>query len=101
MVTTVAPTTPVVAANRAPTITTATASPPRKRPNSRPIVSSRSSARPDLSNTIPMKINRGTANKVKFVITPQILRGNRWKKSTPKNAPPNSNATAPKVKATG
>ena len=101
MVTTVAPTTPVVAASNAPTITTETASPPRRRPNSRPIVSSRSSASPDLSSTMPMKMNSGTASRVKLVITPQILRGSRWKKSKPRNTPPNSSAIAPRVNATG
>ena len=101
IVTTEAPTTPVVAAKRAPTNTTEMARPPRTRPNKRPIVSSSSSARPDFSRITPIKINKGTANSVKLVIMPQILRGSRSKKSNPKNVLPNASATAPSVKATG
>ena len=101
MVTTDAPTTPVVAANKAPTITTEIARPPLTRPNSLPIVSSNCSAMPDFSRITPMKTKSGTANKVKLVIMPHILRGNRSKNSIPRKRLPKPNATAPSVKATG
>ena len=99
--TTVAPTTPVVAANIAPTITTERANPPFNFPNSFPIVSNRSSAIPERSRITPIKMNRGTASNVKFVRIPQIRRGNNVKKSTPRNMTPNTNAIAPDVNATG
>jgi hypothetical protein len=50
---------------------------------------------------IPININNGTARRVKLVITPQICKGNRLKKSIPRNILPNSSATAPNVNATG
>jgi len=101
MVTTVAPTMPVVAASSAPTMTTDTAKPPRIFPNKRPMVSNKSSARPDLSSVTPIKINKGTASKVKLFIVPQICRGSRLKKSRPRKILPNKSAMAPKVNATG
>ena len=101
MVTTVAPATPVVAASSAPTITMAIASPPFSLPHSLPMVSSNSSARPERSSTTPMKINSGTASRVKLVMIPQILSGSRAKKSRPRKIPPKIRATAPSVNATG
>ena len=58
MVTTVAPTTPLAAASSTPTITTEMPSPPRSGPNSRPMVSSRSSAMRERSSITPMKMNK-------------------------------------------
>ena len=59
-----APTTPVAAASRAPTPITPNASPPLKRPNKMPMVSNRSSANLDFSNTVPMKMKNGIARSV-------------------------------------
>ena len=72
-VTTVAPTTPVLAASIAPTSITAVASPPGLRPKIFARDSSNSSATLDLSKIIPININNGTASRVKFVIIPKIL----------------------------
>lgn len=66
IVTTAAPTMPVDAAKTAPTATTEIATPPRTRPNRRPAVSSRSSAMPERSRTVPMKMNSGTATSTSF-----------------------------------
>ena len=71
---TLAATTPVVAASSAPTRTTAKARPPRMGPKSWPTVSKRSSAMPERSSTIPMKVKKGMARSVSFDITPH----NRW-----------------------
>jgi hypothetical protein len=101
MVTTVAPTIPVVAPSSAPTMTTDTATPPRSRPNTRAMVSSRSSARPDRSSTTPMKTNKGTAIRVTLPITPQMRRGSRLKKLKPKPVRPNRRAVPIRVKVTG
>ena len=101
MVTTDAPTTPVVAASNAPTNTTDIAKPPRIRPNKRPIVSNNCSAIPDFSSMTPIKTNNGTANKVKLVMMPQIRSGKRLKKSKPRKKLPKPSATAPSVNATG
>ena len=54
MVTTVAPTMPVDAASRAPTTHTEIPSPPRRVPNSIPMVSSSSSATFERSSITPM-----------------------------------------------
>ena len=62
MATTEAPTTPVAAASNAPTNTTARARPPRRPPNSFPMVVNRSSARRVRSSTVPMKTKKGTAS---------------------------------------
>ncbi len=64
MVTTVAPTMPVLAASSAPTTQTEIARPPRMVPNRRDIDSSRSSATLDFSSITPMKTNSGTASIV-------------------------------------
>ena len=101
MVTTVAPTIPVEAASSAPTTMTEMESPPRRRPNSSAMVSSKSAARPDLSSVIPIKMNKGTATRVKFCITPQMRRGSRLKKGRPNPISPYRMANAPMVKATG
>src|SRR5205814_7348336 len=58
-----AATTPVVAASSAPTKITAYARPPRKGPNSCPIVSSRSSAMPLRSRISPMNVKKGRSEE--------------------------------------
>ena len=73
--TTDAPTTPVAAARSAPTNTTAMASPPRMRPNNRPMVWSRSSARRDFSSIAPMKMKYGTASNSVFDMTSKMRSG--------------------------
>ena len=70
MVTTVAPTIPVEAASSAPTTETEMPSPPRRLPNSWPMVSSSSSATLERSSITPMNTNRGTAISTSLVITP-------------------------------
>ena len=70
MVTTVAPTTPVEAASKAPTMITEKPSPPRTLPNSLPMVTSRRSAMPERSSTTPMKMKSGTATRTSLVISP-------------------------------
>ncbi|OIQ72518.1 hypothetical protein GALL_458540 [mine drainage metagenome] len=70
-----AATTPVVAASNAPTMITAYARPPRTGPNNWPMVSSRSSAMPDRSSTMPMKVKNGIASNVSFDMTPQNRSG--------------------------
>ena len=67
MVTTVAPTMPVDAASRAPTMVTDMARPPRSRPNRRPISSSRASAIFDRSSMTPMNTNSGIAIRTSLV----------------------------------
>ena len=74
-----AATMPVVAASSAPTKMTAKASPPRTPPNSWPMVSSRSSAMPDLSSTKPIRVKNGTANMVSLDMTPQMRSGRACK----------------------
>ncbi len=101
MVTTVAPTMPVDAPSRAPTTTTDIASPPFRRPNSRPMVSRSSSANPERSSITPMKTNRGTAARVTLVMRPQIRNGSRLKKSQPKPIMPKVSETPSSVKVTG
>ncbi len=68
--TTVAPTTPVEAARSPPTSVTESPSPPRIRPNSRPIASSRSSATRLRSSITPMNTKSGTAISTSLVIVP-------------------------------
>ena len=65
-----AATTPVVAANSAPTKITAKARPPRTVPNNWPIVSNKSSAMPERSSTKPINVKNGIANSVSLLITP-------------------------------
>ena len=75
IVTTVAPTIPVDAANRAPTIITEIPRPPALLPNSFPIASSNLKAMFDFSSMTPINTNRGTATKVSAFMTPKILSG--------------------------
>ena len=75
IVTTVAPTMPVLAASSVPTITTENARPPRIPPNSSPSVSRRSSAIFVRSSTSPMNTNSGTATSVSLFIVPKIRLG--------------------------
>ena len=70
IVTVVAPTTPLAAASSVPTMATEIPRPPRSVPNSRPIVSSRSSAMRERSSITPMKMNSGIASSTSLVITP-------------------------------
>ncbi len=63
---TVAATTPVAAASRVPTNTTAMATPPRNGPRITPIVVSRRSASPDFSKIAPMNTKNGIASSVKL-----------------------------------
>jgi hypothetical protein len=67
-----APTTPVAAASSVPTRTTAIARPPRIGPKSNPIVSRRSSASPDFSSIVPMKMKKGTDSSTPLLITPNV-----------------------------
>ena len=76
MVTVVAPTTPFAAASSVPTTITEMPSPPRSVPNSRPMVSSNSSATRERSSMTPMKMNIGIASSVSLVITPKMRCGN-------------------------
>ena len=75
MAITVAPTIPVLAAIIAPIMITDTARLPLKPPKTSAILLNKSSARLDFSNSIPMKINRGTATKFVLVISPNSLLG--------------------------
>ncbi len=106
MVTAVAPTTPLAAASRVPTIAAEIASPPRNAPNSRPMVSSNSSAMPERSSITPMKTNSGMASRMSFVITPNTRCGSA--PSSAKFITPAASAisakasdTPPSVSATG
>ena len=101
-----AATTPVVAASSAPTKITAKARPPRKGPNSWPMVSSRSSAMPLRSRISPMKVKNGTASSVSLDITAQTRCGSAWNSegcSNPSSMPmsPNRMPLAASEKATG
>ena len=103
---TVAPTMPVLAASKAPTKITERPSPPLKPEKKSDILSRSSSATFDFSNNTPIKINKGTAIKVEFVITPKILFGRvskRNKSKTPKKLVIKAKIieTPAKVKATG
>ncbi len=106
IVTTVAPTIPVLAANNAPTIITEIPKPPFTFLNKADIESKRFSAIFDFSNIIPMNINIGIATKVSFVIIPNILLGKANKIDKSKlfvrlHAKANRIDTPDKVKATG
>ena len=71
MVTTVAPTMPVEAANIMPTKITESPSPPRTGPNRRAMVSSSCSATFERSSIIPMNTNNGTATRTWFTMMPK------------------------------
>ena len=73
--TTEAPTTPVAAAKRVPTKTTASATPPRSGPHNLPMVVSRSSASLPFSSRVPIKMKKGMARSTLFDITPKIRSG--------------------------
>lgn len=93
---TVAATTPVAADSSAPTVITVSASPPRSRPMSRPMVVRRRSASPDFSNTAPMNTKNGIASRIGSDIDPN----HRWvrkRRSVPSKTP---NATPSAAKAT-
>ena len=101
-----AATTPVVAASRAPTRITAMAKPPRRGPNSWPMVSSKSSAMPLRSSIKPISVKNGMANSVSFCMMPNSRSGSacnndsgRMPSSMPTN--PKNKPQAPKLKATG
>ncbi len=106
MASTEAATTPVVAASSAPTNTTAYATPPRTRPKSWPMVSSRSSAMPLRSRISPMKVKNGIASSVELAMMPSTRSGSAWSSSGP-SAPcrmpmiANSSPLAASEKATG
>src|ERR1043166_5351576 len=106
MVTTVAPTTPFAAASSTPTSTTEIPRPPGNAPNSRPIVSSRSSAMRERSSITPMKMNSGMASSTALVITPKRRCGSAPRRPTsmaPNAWPISAKArdTPPSVSATG
>ena len=103
---TAAATTPVVAASRAPTRITAMATPPRTGPKTWPTVSSRSSAMPDRSRMMPMKVKKGMASKVSFCMMPKMRKGSAWNMAAgkmPASMPtkPKARPTAARPKATG
>jgi len=75
IVTTVAPTIPVLAASSAPTTIIEILSPPLIFLKAKAIFSSILDAMPDLSKTVPIKINKGTARRVTLFIIPKILKG--------------------------
>ena len=106
MVTTVAPTMPVDAANSAPTSVTDMPRPPRMVPNRRPMFSSSSSATRLRSSITPMKTKSGTAISVSFVMVPKMRCGKAPRKErskTPSAAPRMAKISAvpASVKATG
>ena len=98
MAITVAPTMPVLAARRAPTMTTERPNPLFIRPKSLAIEVNRSSATLDFSMMTPMKIKSGTAIKVALVMTPYKRLG--MVSSRYKSKPPNKETTAAKIKET-
>ena len=72
MVTTVAPTMPVLAASSAPTIITAIPKPPVRLPRALAIAVSSSSAIFARSSVTPISMNKGTATRVSLVMVPNI-----------------------------
>ena len=106
MVTVVAPTTPLAAASSTPTMITEMPSPPGSAPNSRPMVSSNSSAMRERSSITPMKMNSGMASRTSLVITPKMRSGSapRSERSIRPDAAPKAAKTSdtpPSVSATG
>ena len=75
IVTTVAPTIPVLAAKRAPTIIIDIDKPPFVLLKAAAMFSNIFAAIPDFSKIVPIKINSGTASKVTLFIMPKILMG--------------------------
>ncbi len=106
MVVTVAAVTPVVAAIKLPTNTTASARPPRSWPSSWPMASSSRSAMPEICSIAPMNTKVGIASNVKLLMIPKIRGCSALKKRgsiTPQAMPnrPKITATPPRPKATG
>ena len=106
IVTTVAPTIPVLAAKRAPTIIIDIDKPPFVLLKAAAMFSNIFAAIPDFSKIVPIKINSGTASKVTLFIMPKILMGMLLKivgSNIPKGTQINANIidTPPRVKATG
>jgi hypothetical protein len=75
MVTTVAPTIPVLAANRVPTIIMEILKPELVFLKTIAISLNILAAMPDLSKTTPMKTNRGTASRVWLFMIPKMRMG--------------------------
>jgi hypothetical protein len=103
---TAAATTPVVAASSAPTRMTAIARPPRTGPNTWPTVSSRSSAMPERSRMMPMKVKNGIASSVSLLMMLKTRSGSAWNsvvENSPTSMPmkPNSSPVAARPNATG
>ncbi len=106
MVTTVAPTMPVLAASSMPTSVTEMPRPPRSVPNKELRVSSNSSAMRARSSVIPMNTNKGTATSVSLVMMPNTRLGSPDRKAAskpPPRTPPSANkrAVPPRENATG
>ena len=97
MVTTVAPTIPVLAASSMPTIVTEMPSPPRSEPNNALSVSRSSSAIRARSNVMPIKTNSGTAISVSLVMMPKSRLGKPARNALskpPPTTPANANKSA-------
>ena len=99
IVTTVAPTIPVEAAKKAPTITIDTAKPPGSGPNTRAMVVKRSSAIFERSSTMPIITNINTARSVSMdwpAITRSFMRltMNDRLRSIACSQPPGNSATS-------
>ena len=106
IVTTVAPTIPVLAARRAPTTIIEILKPPLIFLNAKAIFANIFAAIPDLSRMVPIKINRGTARRVTLFIIPNILNGILFKidsSNIPKGMQISANKieTPDRVNATG
>jgi hypothetical protein len=69
----------VLAANRAPTAIIEMLRPPLIFLNAKAMFSNIFAAMPDLSRTVPININKGTARRVTLFIIPNILRGMLFK----------------------
>ena len=97
MVTTVAPTMPVLAAINMPTTVTAMPRPPRMEPRSVDRLLSSVSAMCVRCSVTPISTNRGTAISVWFVMMPKMRLGRNPRSprsKTPKRAPPRANRSA-------
>ena len=106
MVTTVAPTMPVLAASSMPTSVTEMPRPPPRLPNSRLKVSSSRSAIRARSSVTPMNTNSGTASSVALLMMPKIRLGKPVSSAslnTPAAmpSPAKISAVPPSVNATG
>ena len=75
MAITLAATVPVMAPRMAPTMMTAKPRPPGRLPNSWPVPSSRSSARPQRSRMAPMKVKNGIDSSSSLETMPNSRRG--------------------------